>query len=178
MPPSKLSLVPSLERQDRISSRIKLVTSMAHWIHKGLFPPIQEQDLRSVGLLALVRAADKFSGLPEETFHWKVMLSIRGAILDDVRHTISRREHFYGLAHTQQRKSVSGSSAAGVELQRALEGLPWRQQRILELRLEGFTQTEAGRYLSIGQRAAGRLEKLAIEALRARMRPVELRTAA
>jgi RNA polymerase sigma factor (sigma-70 family) len=157
---------PSQKRQDRISERIRLVHVIAHSIFKDLFPPIREDDLRSVGFLALVQACD------EETSELHVRYAIRNAILDDVRRSISRHEKLYGLARAEEPTTGAESSAASAaDLARALAALNYRERRMIELRLEGRTQAEAGEMLNISQVAASRLEARAIAALRARMAP-------
>jgi RNA polymerase sigma factor (sigma-70 family) len=166
---------PSQERQDRISARIFLVHPIAERIFGKLFPPIRLDDLEQVGLIALIIACDKYKPNLEVTFEMYVRYSIRNAILDEVRRQISRHEYSLGEPDYPEPET---EVRCDVDLRRALESLPPRERRLIELRLEGRTHAEAGQELGLTARLAGKLEARAIEALRARMNPPAMAKAA
>ncbi len=193
--PRILQFPPQQDRDQLISDHLNLVKPIAERIYKKLFPPIQLDDLQGVGLLALVRACDAPAVSPD-LIELYIRAAIRNAILDDVRRSISRHERLYGLlfegrgrgerSRGEPRNRPFAQVEAGggpvtvltshgprvsLDLRRGIAQLPARERHLLELRLEGRTQAQAGRSMGLTQRAAAKVEARAIGALRRRLAP-------
>ncbi len=188
--PHILQFPPPQDRDQLISDHLNLVKPIAERIYKKLFPPIQLDDLQGVGLLALVRACDAPAVSPD-LIELYIRAAIRNAILDDVRRSISRHEKLFGLltselvAANKGDRGWTGRNLGGApvtrftpdntvskfDLRRGIAQLPVRERHLIELRLEGRTQAQAGRAMGLTQRAAATVEARAIGALRRRMAP-------
>ncbi len=186
--PHILQFPPPQDRDQLISDHLNLVKPIAERIYKKLFPPIQLDDLQGVGLLALVRACDAPAVSPD-LIELYIRAAIRNAILDDVRRSISRHEKLFGLltselvAANEGGRGWTGRNLGGApvtrftpdntvskfDLRRGIAQLPVRERHLLELRLEGRTQAQAGRAMGLTQRAAAKVEARAIGALRRRL---------
>ncbi len=183
MSATKVTPFPSPERQERILARMSLVKPIARQIHRKLRRGVEFEDLVHAGLVGLIDACDRRDPGRERSpvsFELYARYRIRGAIFDSLSEQLRRSDSkALGQEDSGPAVALSGACPSSLqacpttlqifELRIALESLPPNQRRVVELRLEGWTQKDIGLKLNIHRGTAGRLERKAIRALREKL---------
>ena len=163
------------DRNALVEKHRRLATAIAVSFHRRFPNRYDLDDLVQIGVLGLISAAARYKpwrGVPFQTF---ARHRIRGAILDALR-----RRHAKSLEDEDDVADVRAGPDEIAEMRersdavdRAIEHLPPRQARVIELRYgEGLTQAAAGERLGgISQAGARALELRAIQRLRRSLRP-------
>ncbi len=116
-------------------------------------------ELVQCGMAGLL-AADVDPDRPEVSARAYLRIRIWGAMLDPIRRECRRQEI------SQDCDAVMPSRPEARSLGGALRRLPIKQRQILELRMQGYTQTETGLAFHLSQGRVSRLEARAVRRLR------------
>lgn len=161
-----LSATQTVDRQSLICSRLDYVRFIALSIH-AQYRVLPVDDLVGWGCLGLVDACDRIdSSMTEESFEAYCKCKIRGAMLDQIRRECARRES----AEPEEWPAGMDAAFERIEVAEVLNQLPTKERQVIYLRLEGYTQEDVGRALTIGRDATARLERRAIASMRKLLR--------
>ena|SRR5882724_3710569 len=144
VPPACLGLVAPIARA--VQARFRTLTTLA-----------ELQQLGAIAAIAAVADLDPVRNEPAQRAYLR--LRIRGAMLDPIRRELARREVSFDAELTYK-------LTADPQLTLDLRRLPPRQRRILELRIQGYTQRETGVACRISQSRVSRIESAAVRTLR------------
>ncbi len=166
-----MSATVPIDRQACISSRIDYVRPIALSIHARIrVLPVDE--LVQWGCVGLIEACDKMEASKGEiSFEAYCKCKIRGAILDQLRRECARRD----LCPIETDPGYVPDFSAE-EMAAICNRLETKERQVIYLRLEGYTQEEIGRALTIGRSAVVRLERRAIQSIRKLLRRPVVRT--
>lgn len=158
-------------RNQLVEAHFHLIEPIAQRLRSSLPASIRTEDLEQEGALGLLAAAERFDAGRGVPFAAYARLRIRGAMLDWVRQQWRPALTLEIEADPVDRRARADEQViefqAAAAVQRAIgEMISPRQRELLELRLAGLTQRDAGRRMGISQEGARQLELRAVKRIR------------